>query len=264
MHITDYISYIFQGEKYESIHQYITKQPKEYYEEQDSALEMELWRFYYHNVFLAKQLSSMSAFLDYHMFKFMGELSDFIYFVRMSPEWIPMEAVEFISNTRFRSDLALVLVDWLEKRKQQAERSPVQSVVRDYRIKVMREGEQVSIEEIERFFIMKLCRPRKRGRKNIVEESLVKHWVHTCFHGSDLRLESVKIQVNGSQKDILEAVYEFFDKVDTDTSSIHAYCYMLIDTFDKFSKYIDLVTGEYRVEALGANFARHGKKTKSF
>ncbi len=246
------------------MHQYISQHPGEYYLDRSDELSMELWRFYYQNVFLASQLSAMSGFLDFHLFKFRGEPSDFVFFVRMSPEWIPMDAVGFISNTRFRSELALMPLEWLEKRRRSAERSPALSTGQDYRIKAVREGEPVPIWEIERFFVHRLCRPRKRGGESIVEESMVRRWVHTCFHGSDLRLESVKVQVNGTQKDILGAVYEFFDKVDTDTSSTHAYCYMLIDTFDKFSRYIDPVTGEYRVEVLQTNFARHGKKTKSF
>ncbi|PRY11903.1 hypothetical protein CLV24_10928 [Pontibacter ummariensis] len=265
MQITDYISYIFQGDDQESVHQYVTQHPEEYYQEQPDALRMELWKFYYLNVFNASQLSAMSTFLDYHMFRFKGLLSDFVFFVRMSPEWIPMDAVTYINNTRFRADLALILVDWLEKKKQLAQRNPKHFEEQDYRIKAMRDGKPVVIEETESFFVTRLSRPKKRGgKRNIVEKAQVKQWVHTCFHGSDLRLESVKIKVNGTQKDILEAVYEFFDKIDTDTSSTHAYCYMLIDTFDKFSKYVDPVTGEYRVEALQTNFARHGKKTKMF
>ncbi|GAB3534931.1 hypothetical protein GCM10027443_22910 [Pontibacter brevis] len=264
--IEKFFSHVYYEEppKLISKHQYAACSPKEFYElsspnsEGLAWLRSELWMFYHERFFLEVRPSVTDAFLDFHLYQSKNK-ADFLDFVKNSPDYF---CLRYIFRKIDPTELRLAKKranDWVAKRVKLLGSAPEKRKPNTRgRIRAMRDGVEVSIWEVERFFMDRWARPKKLGEKGyILTEEQVKVFVHTYFHGSPYSIKMKKMKSAGTQKDILMAVDEFFCTRDTDTSGTHDYCYMLIDAFQEFKNYINPTTGEYMVTELGKNFARY-------
>jgi hypothetical protein len=265
LRIEKFLSYLFveDEEKLISDHQYLAASKELYDIHMPNGqglidLREGLWLFYHEKFFLEDRLSLTDAFLDFHFYQ-SDNKADFLAFVKESPDYFRLR---YIYRKITPTELKLFRKkanDWVARKAELLKNAPEKrEFTTDGRIKPMCDGKPVSIWDIEDFFMKRWARPKKLGQKvYILEAEQVKAFVHSYFHGSPNPVNKKKIKSNGTQKDILKAVDEFFCTWDTDTTGTHDYCYMLIDTFYEFKSYLNQKKGEYMVQELGKNFARY-------
>lgn len=272
LRIEKFFSYLFLEEEDKLVSEYQCLMiNKAYYEihlpngEGMAELRAELWMHYYHKFFKEDSTSLTDAFLDFHFYQSENK-ADFLDYVKNCPDYFRLR---YVYRKITPTELRLVKKktnDWVAKKKKFLLSAPIkQEHKADGRIMPMRDGKPVSIWEIESFFIEKWVRPSKPGRKvNILEKNQVMNFVRAFFHGSEYPVEKKKIKSNGIQKDILDAVYEFYNTRDTDNNGIVEYLQMLIEAFEEFNSYINESTGDFNLKGLNGNFSRYngGKKVK--
>ncbi|MFB9864317.1 hypothetical protein [Rufibacter immobilis] len=252
MNIETFLSHKFHGENPECEFQFVAQHQELYYRDRIVELRSEMGNFYSDNLYnFSKVRSEKYAFLDYHLGFYKGDHRDFLDFVFDSIDLVVHEDMHlyypaFLYN---KEKYARILRDWCEERKNSVQVKGT-DIKRDIRIKVLREGVEVSAAEIEAYY-----RKAFITDKSILTEEQLAQFLGASFSAFKFK-DVVRMSTKGEQKDILEAVYKFYKEVHLDLHRTFDYLHLLIDNFHEFTGYIN-PDGSYDYKGLGKNFSRY-------